>query len=242
MQDSALQCVRAAGDGSKIAELLKHWPHNPHTLGAALTKAHANNRLWRSGCNGSYAYYLDKHAAAAAHAAFLAAGGDDRQRFRAKKAPPTWHADMIAAASGPNGIGISDHYQYGTPDYDAASKRIGLLVNRGHLVRRQVGRKARYFSGPDAARNADAWQSATVRKSLDASRVYQVGDKPRPSRVAMQTAEVIMPEHVKVQVCPCGKDHRFTVRPGELSKTITQDWMARRKGQPVPTRLPGYVR
>lgn len=56
--------------------------------------------------------------------------------------------------------------------------------------------------------------------------VVTKGKKPQKLEA---TAEVIVPAHVRVQVCPCGMDTRFTPDPSVAGRgAITQDWRERR--------------
>ncbi len=99
-------------------------------------------------------------------------------------------------------------------------------ANRAQMRWKGGRDEARWYATPYAPQAGTPGRALTVKAQPNASKP---GPKGRsPARLDMG-AEVIVPPHVQVQVCPCGKDTRYTVDPRIAGRgAITQDWRARR--------------
>ena len=69
----------------------------------------------------------------------------------------------------------------------------------------------------------------TPGKALTVQTKPKAAPKGRAPARLPGDAQVIVPPHVKVQICPCGLDTRYTPDPRVAGRgAITQDWRARR--------------
>lgn len=102
-------------------------------------------------------------------------------------------------------------------------------ANRAQMRWKGGRYEARWYATPYAPQAGTPGRALTVKAAPNASNASKPGPKGRnPARLDMG-AEVIVPPHVQVQVCPCGKDTRYTVDPRIAGRgAITQDWRARR--------------
>lgn len=84
-------------------------------------------------------------------------------------------------------------------------------------------RQARWYATAYAPAPGTPGQALTVQTQPKAA------PKGRAPARLPDDAQVIVPPHVKVQICPCGRDTRYTPDPRVAGRgAITQDWRARR--------------
>lgn len=102
-------------------------------------------------------------------------------------------------------------------------RRANKLRMEGLIFTGSRGRRSnRYFSTKAAA---DKWANEGVTASAAAAaRSRTNGHRLDPS------LPVVIPAHVKVQVCPGFRGDRYTPAPG-FERVISSDWMLRRQTQ-----------